>query len=45
MKRWPARPKIVFFAGPNTFQGEIMQRLSIDIGVPIISMKQVFENV
>lgn len=45
LKRWPAKPKIVFFAGPNTFQTEITQRLSIDLGVPIISMTQVFDNV
>ena len=45
LKRWPARPKIVFFAGPNTFQQEITQRLSIDLGLPIISMTQVFDNV
>ena len=35
----------MFFAGPNTFQQEITQRLSIDLGIPIISMTQVFDNV
>lgn len=45
MKRWPAKPKIVFFSGPNTFASEVVQRFSIDLGIPIISMSQVYENV
>ena len=45
LKRWPANPKIVFFAAPNTFSNEIIQRFSIDLGLPIISMTQVYSNV
>ena len=45
LKRWPANPKVVFFGGPNTFQNEIIQRFSIDLGVPVISMTQVYQNV
>ena len=45
IKRWPANPKIVFFASPNSFQNEIMQRFSVDMGLPIISMTQVMKNI
>ena len=45
IKRWPKAPKIVFFASPNSFQDELVQRFSIDLGLPIISMNSVFANI
>jgi AAA+ superfamily predicted ATPase len=41
-KRWPADPKVVFFGPPNSFKTELEQRLAIDLGVPIISMRQIY---
>jgi hypothetical protein len=38
IRRWAKNPKIVFFAAPNSFQDEIIKRLSIDLGIPILSM-------
>ena len=38
LRRWPKNPKIVFFAAPNSYQDEIIQRFSIDMGLPVISM-------
>ena len=45
IRRWPNEPKIVFFGPPNTFQEEISQRFAIDLGVPVVSMEQIFQNV
>ena len=45
LKRWPKNPKIVFFTSPNSFQNEIIQRFSIDMGLPVISLTQVMDNV
>lgn len=45
IQRWPTHPKVVFFAPPNTFQEEITQRFAIDLGVPVISMNQIVQNV
>jgi hypothetical protein len=45
IRRWAKNPKIVFFASPNSFQDEIIKRLSIDLGIPILSMTQIFSNI
>lgn len=45
IQRWPANPKLVFFGPPNVFQTELTQRFAIDLGVPVISMDQILENV
>ena len=45
MKRWPANPKVVFFAAPNSFSDEIIQRFSIDMGLPVVSLLQVMLNI
>jgi adenylate kinase family enzyme len=45
IKRWPKNPKVVFFAAPNSFQDELIQRFSIDMGLPVISMKTMFQNI
>ena len=45
IKRWPKSPKIVFFAAPNSFDNELVQRFSIDLGLPIISIETVFKNI
>ena len=45
LRRWPKSPKIVFFAAPNAFQDEIIQRFSVDMGLPVMSMTQVFQNI
>lgn len=45
LRRWPKTPKVVFFAAPNSFQDEIIQRFSIDMGLPVISLAQVMANI
>lgn len=45
IRRWPVDPKIVFFGPPNVFQEEITQRMAIDLGVPVVSMNMVMQNV
>ncbi len=45
IRRWPKDPKIAFFGPPNVFAEEITQRFAVDLGVPIVSMNQVFQNV
>ena len=45
LKRWPKNPKIVFFAAPNTFSTEIIQRFSVDMGLPVVSMNQLLGNI
>ena len=45
IKRWPKNPKIVFFTAPNCFQNELIHRFSIDMGVPVISVTNVFNNI
>lgn len=45
IKRWPSAPKVIFNAAPNCFADEITKRFSIDLGVPIVSMNQLVEQV
>ena len=45
IRRWPKEPKIVFFAPPNAFQEELSQRFAVDLGVPVVSMNQILQNV
>lgn len=45
LRRWPSNPKIVFFAAPNTFSNELIQRFAIDVGLPVVSMNSVIQNV
>lgn len=45
LRRWPKSPKIVFFAAPNSFQDELVQRFGIDMGLPVISMTSVLNNI
>lgn len=45
IQRWPTNPKIVFFGPPNVFQQEISQRFAIDLGVPVVSMDTILDNV
>lgn len=45
IRRWPACPKLAFFTPPNVFADEITKRLAIDLGVPIVSMSQMLQNV
>ena len=45
IQRWPTHPKVVFFGPPNVFQEEITQRFAIDLGIPVVSMNQILENV
>jgi adenylate kinase family enzyme len=45
IRRWPKDPKIAFFAPPNVFADEITQRFALDLGIPVVSMQQVFQNV
>ena len=45
IQRWPTNPKIVFFGPPNVFQEELTQRFAVDLGVPVVSMDQILQNV
>jgi hypothetical protein len=45
IQRWPSNPKVVFYGPPNVFQEEITQRFAIDLGIPVVSMNQIIENV
>ncbi len=45
IQRWPTTPKVVFFGPPNVFQEEITQRFAIDLGIPVVSMNQIIDNV
>ena len=45
LKRWPDAPKVALFAPPNAPKTEIAQRLSIDLGLPLVSVKQMLEDV
>lgn len=45
LKRWPQNPKIVFFAAPNTYSNELIQRFAIDLGLPVVSLNNVINNV
>ena len=45
IRRWPKDPKIAFFTPPNVFAEELTQRFALDLGVPVISMETVFQNV
>ena len=45
VRRWPKNPRFAFFTAPNTFDKEISQRLSIDLGVPILSMQNIILNI
>jgi hypothetical protein len=45
IQRWPNQPKVVFYGPPNVFQDELQQRLALDLGVPVISMNDIMQNV
>lgn len=45
IRRWPKDPKVAFFAPPNAFGEELSQRFALDLGVPVISMETVYNNV
>jgi adenylate kinase family enzyme len=45
IKRWPQAPRVVFFAAPNSFQNELIQRFAIDLGLPVVSMKNQMANI
>jgi hypothetical protein len=45
IKRWPTAPKVAFFGPPNVFMDEIMNRFSIDLGVPIVSIQSLYNEV
>ena len=40
IKRWPTNPKVAFFGPPNVFMDELAQRFAIDLGVPIVSVRE-----
>lgn len=43
--RWPAAPKIAFLAPPNAPKFELTQRLGVDLGVPVLSIKEMLDRV
>ena len=45
IQRWPKNPRFVFYSPPNTFANELSTRLSIDLGVPILSMQNIMLNI
>ena len=45
LQRWPETPRVLIFGPPNVPVNKLSQRLAIDLGVPIISMKDEFEKV
>ena len=45
IKRWPSAPKVVFSGAPNCFTDELTKRFSIDLGIPIVSMNTLVDNV
>ena len=45
IQRWPSAPKVAFFGPPNVFQEEIIKRFSIDLGLPILSMQEMLQQV
>lgn len=45
IRRWPVNPKVAFFGPPNVFQQELTQRFAIDLGVPVVSMNTILQNV
>ena len=45
LQRWPETPKVLVFGPPNVPIKQLSQRLAIDLGIPIISMKNEFEKV
>ena len=45
LQRWPDKPRILVFGPPNVPVLKLSQRLSIDLGVPVISMEQEYKKV
>lgn len=45
IQRWPTSPKVVFYGPPNVFQEELTQRFAVDLGVPVVSMNTILQNV
>ena len=45
IKRWPTAPKVAFFGPPGVFMDEIMNRFSIDLGVPVVSIHNLYSEV
>ena len=45
LKRWPSQPKIILHGMPNLFMDEFAQRFSIDLGIPVVSVNQLYSNV
>lgn len=45
LQRWPGKPRILVFGPPNVPSTILSQRLSIDLGVPVISMDNEFKKV
>jgi adenylate kinase family enzyme len=42
--RIPRSPRIVIFGSPNVGTHQFAQRLAIDIGVPALSMRNIYKN-
>ena len=45
LQRWPEKPKIMMFGPPNVPVNKLSQRLAVDLGVPVVSIKQEYEKV
>lgn len=42
--RFPRSSKVVIFGGPNVGTGMFAHRLAIDLGVPAVSMRNIYRN-
>lgn len=43
--RFPKNPKAVVFGAPNVNAGLFAHRLAIDLGVPAVSMRDIYKNI
>jgi adenylate kinase family enzyme len=42
--RYPRSPKVVMFGSPNVGMSVFAHRLAIDLGVPAVSMRNIYKN-
>lgn len=43
--RFPKNPRVVLFGAPNVGTSTFAQRLAIDLGVPAVSMRDIYRNI
>ena len=45
IRRWPAIPRVCFLSAPNSFSEQIVNRFAIDIGVPVVSINNIYREI